>query len=199
MFIISNAITLVLVMDPFGNIPAFLALLSHMAPNRRRRVILRELIIALAILIIFLLFGGYILKGMHISEPALSIAGGIILFLIALKMIFPETVRGHGAVGDEDPLIVPLAVPLIAGPSTIVMVTLLATQYPERMMETLSALLIAWLSTVVILLLSDLLRTLMGTRILKAIERLMGMILTTVAVQMLLSGIAEYLSSLGMI
>lgn len=199
MFIISNAITLVLVMDPFGNIPAFLALLSHMDPNRRRRVILRELIIALGILIIFLLFGGYILKGMHISEPALSIAGGIILFLIALKMIFPETVRGHSAVGDEDPLIVPLAVPLIAGPSTIVMVTLLATQHPGRMMETLSALLIAWLSTVITLLLSDLLRNMMGTRILKAIERLMGMILTTVAVQMLLSGIAEFLSSLGVI
>ncbi|WP_319416242.1 MarC family protein [Marispirochaeta aestuarii] len=199
MFIISNAITLLLVMDPFGNIPAFLALLSNMDPGRRRRVILRELIIALAILIIFLLFGGYILKGMHISEPALSIAGGLILFLIALKMIFPETVRGQGISGDEEPLIVPLAVPLIAGPSTIVMLTLLATRHPDRITETFLALLIAWLSTVLILLLSDLLRTLMGTRILKAIERLMGMILTTVAVQMLLSGIAEYLSSLGMI
>ena len=186
-------------MDPFGNIPAFLALLSYMEPGRRRRVILRELIIALGILIIFLLFGGYILKGMHISEPALTIAGGIILFLIALKMIFPESVRGSGSAVEEEPLIVPLAVPLIAGPSTIVMLTLLATRAPDRKMETFLSLLIAWVFTVIILLLADFLRALMGTRILKAIERLMGMILTTMAVQMLLSGTAEYLSSIGII
>ena len=198
MFIISNAITLALVMDPFGNIPAFLSILSHMETRRRRRVILRELIIALVILVLFLFFGGYILKGMHISQPALSIAGGIILFLIALKMIFPESVRGASAKNEEDPLIVPLAVPLVAGPSTIVMVTLLSSQNSERIPESLLALLIAWGTTALILLLSDALRLILGTRILKAIERLMGMILTTMAVQMLLTGLAEYLAGLGL-
>jgi multiple antibiotic resistance protein len=198
MFIMSNAITLILVMDPFGNIPPFLSILSHMPPRRRRRVILRELIIALFILVLFLFFGGYILKGMHISEPALTIAGGIILFLIALKMIFPGT-SGVQITPDDDPLIVPLAVPLVAGPSTIVMVTLLSTRTPGGSLESLASLLVAWSVTAVILLLSDALRLLLGTRILKAIERLMGMILTTMAVQMLLTGTAEYLTGLGIV
>ena len=197
MFIMSNAITLILVMDPFGDIPPFLSILSHMQPRQRRRVILRELVIALFILVLFLFFGGYILKGMHISEPALTIAGGIILFLIALKMIFPESVDGRVTSADDDPLIVPLAVPLVAGPSTIVMVTLLSTRTAGSSLESLASLLVAWSATAIILLLSDALRLLLGTRILKAIERLMGMILTTMAVQMLLTGTAEYLTGLG--
>jgi MarC family membrane protein len=199
MFILSNAITLILVMDPFGNIPPFLSILSHMQPRQRRRVILRELIIALFILVLFLFFGGYILKGMHISEPALTIAGGIILFLIALKMIFPQTAGSQAAPADEDPLIVPLAVPLVAGPSTIVMVTLLSTRTAGSSLESLASLLVAWSATALILLLADALRLLLGTHILKAIERLMGMILTTMAVQMLLTGTAEYLTGLGIV
>ena len=197
MFTLSNAIILILVMDPFGNIPAFLLLLSRMDPPRRRRVILRELLIALSILIVFLFFGGFILRGMHISEPALSIAGGLILFLIALRMIFPDTMRGQTITEDEEPFIVPLAIPLIAGPSTIVMIILLSTQNPRRIPEILAALLIAWLTTVLVLLLSDAFSRYMGPRLLKAVERLMGMILTTMAVQMLLTGFTDYLQSLS--
>lgn len=198
--IISSAITLLLVMDPFGNIPPFLSLLSHIDGRRRKLIIIREMLIAFAILMLFLFFGDFILKGMHITEPALSIAGGVILFLIAIKMIFPEQTKGSSFSNQgEDPLIVPLAVPLVAGPSAMVLVTLLSTRYPEERIDVLFSVLIAWGVTATILVLADFLGNLLGPKLLKAIERLMGMILTTMATQMLLSGIEEYLTAIGML
>jgi multiple antibiotic resistance protein len=171
-----------------------------MEPQRRRRVILRETLIALALLVVFLLFGQYILAGLHISEDSLSIGGGVVLFLIALRMIFPRTdasteddARSH-IDRNQEPLLVPLAVPLIAGPSSMAMVILFATQYPDRLLIWLVALLIAWVPSTLILLSSDLIRRYLGKRVIKAIERLMGMILITLAVEMLLGGIAEFLA-----
>ena len=191
----SAAIALVLVMDPFGNLPVFISLLGDFEPKRRRRIIIREMLIALAVLTLFLFFGKYILAGLHISQPALSIAGGVILFLIALRMIFPgPTATPESSAGGE-PMVVPLAVPLIAGPSTMATVILFSTRYPDRVLEWFSALAIAWAVTFGLLFASDVLARVLGTRGLKAIERLSGMILTTLAVQMLLSGIAEFLES----
>ncbi len=196
MTILSAVITLILVMDPFGGIPVFLSLLQHSPARRRRMIILREMAIALGILMLFLFFGKFILSGLHISEPALNISGGIILFLIALRMIFPrpQPVEDRGRV--EEPIVVPLAVPLIAGPSTLATVILLATRHPEAILNWLAALLIAWSAALLILLFADLLSKLLGTRVIQAIERLMGMILTTMAVQMLLSGVGVFLRSL---
>jgi multiple antibiotic resistance protein len=196
MTLLSAVITLILVMDPFGGIPVFLSLLQHSPARRRRMIILREMAIALGILVLFLFFGKFILSGLHISEPALNISGGVILFLIALRMIFPRQVQEEDPGKAEEPIVVPLAVPLIAGPSTLATVILLATRHPEAILNWLFALLIAWSAALLVLLFSDLLRKLLGTRVIQAIERLMGMILTTMAVQMLLSGVREFLLSI---
>lgn len=192
----SALITLVLVMDPFGSIPVFLSLLGRVSPRRRRVVIVREMLIALGVLVLFLLFGRYILAGLHVSGPALSIAGGVILLLIAIRMIFPSSTHAAEAAAESEPVIVPLAVPLIAGPSAIATVTLLSTRFPGALGRWLLALGGAWATSLAVLLCSDLLGRVLGTRVLKAIERLMGMILTTLAVQMLLSGLQEFLEGL---
>jgi len=183
-------------MDPLGNIPLFLSVLNHVEPKKRKRIILRESFIAFIILVLFLLFGQYILEGMHISQPALSIAGGIILFLIAIRMIFPHEGPEDKAKQRTEPFIVPLAVPLIAGPSTMTIVMLLAHQAPYDMPRWVLALTIAWFITTVILVFAESLRKLLGERGLTAIERLMGMILTTMAVQMFLSGYEQFLHSI---
>lgn len=198
MSLLSATLTLFLVMDPLGNIPIFLGLLSDQSPQRRRTIIVREMVIALVILVAFLYAGEFVLRAMHISEPALSIGGGVVLFLIALRMIFPN--RGHqdvtGSVDAGDPLIVPLAVPLVAGPSTMATIILFSTQFPGERTRWLAALVIAWAIALVVLLGGELLRRVLGRRGLAAMERLMGMILTTISVQMLLTGIEMFIVSL---
>ncbi len=183
-------------MDPFGNIPVFISLLEPVEPGRRLGVILREMGIALGVLLLFLFFGRYILAGMQISESALNISAGVLLFIIALRMIFPPRAVDHEEEGREEPLIVPLAVPLIAGPSSITIVVLFTTQAPQKIWTWLGALIAAWALSTIILMLSAPLRSLLGPRLLGAIERLMGMILTTLAVQMLLSGLRTFLAAL---
>lgn len=191
MSIITATITLFLIMDPLGNIPIFLSVLKGVEQSRRRRIILRETFIALIILTAFLFWGQYILHGMQISMPALSIAGGIILFLIAIKMIFPQT-EEEKSKNMGEPFIVPLAVPMIAGPSTMAMVMLMATREPTKMWEWAIALFIAWSLSTVILLCGEFLRKILGDQGLIAVERLMGMILTTMSVQMFLTGVATF-------
>jgi multiple antibiotic resistance protein len=195
MMMFSTALLLFLVMDPVGNIPPFLTVLRNVPPNRRRRIILRELIIALAVLMFFLFFGPFILRLLQIKGPALSIAGGIILFMIAIRMVFPATEGTHPITEKDEPFIVPLAIPLVAGPSAIAMVLLLMTREPERWLEWALALIFAWIVCSVILLLSSKLSDLLGPKGLQAMERLMGMILTTVAVQMFITGLQQFLSS----
>jgi multiple antibiotic resistance protein len=189
--IYSAAITLIIVMDPLGNIPIFLAILNNVEPNRRSWVILREALFAYLILVLFLFAGKHILSGLHVTESALGIGGGIILFLIAIKMIFPPNEEQRDKVMGE-PFIVPLAVPLTAGPSAIATVLLLATQEPTMLFSWLASLTIAIVICTAILLCAGKLRTLLGQKGLVAIERLMGMILTTVSVQMFLDGINHY-------
>lgn len=188
------AVTLFLIMDPLGNIPIFLSVLSRVAPERRRKILIRELMIALALMLVFLFIGPGILHLLGLSREAISIGGGLVLMIIAIRMIFPS--RG-GVMGDDEndgePLIVPLAVPLIAGPSVLATLVLMAETGPDRSVDWLIALGGAWLVTAIILLMSQQLFKLLGQRGLKAIERLMGMILISVAVQMLLNGFKSYL------
>ena len=185
-------ITLTLVMDPLGNIPVFLAILRNYDIRTQTRIILRESVIAFLILALFVFFGCYILHGLHITTSALSIAGGIILFIIALRMIFPSEQK---AIREdfEEPLIVPLAVPLTAGPSAMAMVLLFVTRDPHHLWLVFLGVLIASAIFTVIMSFAPFLMKILGKRGLMAIERLMGMILTTIAVQMFLSGIAQYL------
>lgn len=196
MSILSAAVILTLVMDPVGNAPIFKAVLGSLPAKRRLRIIVRELLIALAILALFLFFGPQLLTAMKLTPPALAIAGGVVLFLVAIRMIFPGTGVAIIQEGDDEPFIVPLAMPMIAGPATITIVVLFTTREPDRVMEWLAALLIAWVVSAVVLVSSDYLLGRIGERGQRALVRLMGMILTAIAVQMLLNGIGEFLTSL---
>ena len=194
MDIVSAATLLFLVMDPLGNIPIFLSVLEDVAPERRTRVLLRELLLALLVLVVFLFFGQFLLGFLQLSEHAIRIAGGIILFLIALKMVFPMQRSAHATEELQgEPLLVPLAVPMVAGPSAMAVVMLLASNSPERMPEWLLALFAAWLLSSLILVSANGLKRFLGRRGLIAMERLMGMLLVALAVQMLLEGVSSYL------
>jgi len=184
----SAAILLFFVMDPIGNIPLFLAALGPVDPARRPRVVVREMAIAYALLVAFLFAGRPLLATLGISEPALTIAGGIVLFLIALKMVFPAA---HGALGEPvegEPFVVPLAVPYVAGPSALATVLLMTSRDPGRHMEWFLAISAAWLASAVILLLGATLSRFLGDKGITALERLMGMVLVASAVQMFLDG-----------
>lgn len=189
MTIYTAMITLFLILDPFGNIPIYLSFLKKLPQKRRYFVIIREMIIALVILIIFLFFGRFFLNSLHISSPALTISGGVILFLIAIKMIFPAEFHSLHDENSDEPLIVPLAIPAVAGPTSIAMLILYSTKYPDKIFHWLFALVIAWVLTLLILLLSNFLNKILGSKIIHAIEKLMGIILTTMAVEMLITGI----------
>ena len=196
MNIYSATVTLFLVMDPLGNIPVFLSLLKQVDPTRRTKIILRESLIAFAILTLFLFCVKPILTSLHISEEALGIAGGIILFLIAIKMLFPMGQKIAEQTQGE-PFIVPMAIPLLAGPSSMTTVILFASQAPHQMGKWFTALAAASLIATLLLLIAVPLQKLLGVKVIAALERLMGMILTTIAVQMFLTGLGTYLSSLG--
>jgi MarC family membrane protein len=189
MDIVSAAVLLFLVMDPLGNVPFFLTALKDVDPARQKRVVVRELLIALAVLVIFLFAGRFILRLLQVSEPALTLAGGVILLLIALRMIFPSAERPLHEDVQGEPFIVPLAIPYVAGPSALATELLMMSREPGRWPEWLLALVLAWLVTSVILFSASGLRRYLGQRGLIALERLMGMVLITVAIQMLLTGI----------
>lgn len=191
---LSATVLLFLVMDPFGNIPVFLSLLSGLPPGRARVILVRELLIALGVLIVFLFAGRYILHVLQITEPALSISGGVILFLIALKMIFSDVQEMFGKAPEGEPFIVPLAVPLIAGPSAVATVLLLMARQPAMWPNWLVAILCAWFVSGVILYFANSLSRVLRKRGAMAIQRLSGMLLTTVAVQMFLTGLGQFLS-----
>lgn len=191
---LSAAVMLFLILDPLGNIPVFYSLLAGMPEARRRKVILRELVIALGVLLVFLFAGRSILHFLGLQQSSLSIAGGVILFLIALNMVFP-TKGIHSEVESDDPFIVPLAVPLVAGPSAIAALLLLVTSQPDRLWEWAGALCVAWLLSAIILLASTRLMALIGNRGLRAIEKLMGMLLIMIAVQMFLDGLKVYMGA----
>ena len=193
MSIVSSALLLLLVMDPLGNIPAFLSALKDVDPARQPRIVIRELLIALVIMIVFLFAGQVVLGLFHISESALTIAGGVILFLIALRMVFPSADRQSEDVTGE-PFIVPLAIPFVAGPSLLATELLLMSREPERWRDWLLALAGAWLATAIILMLASRLRAFLSQKGLVAMERLMGMVLVAIAVQMFLSGIERWQS-----
>lgn len=191
MELFSTAILLFLIMDPLGNIPVFLAVLKDVDPARRSRIIRRELLIAFAIMCLFLLSGAPVLRALGLSREAVGIGGAIVLFIIALRMIFP--LRG-GVMGDEEisgePLIVPLAVPLVAGPSLLATLILLMENAPNHLWTNFAAMTLAWLGSALILLCAPFFYRILGHRGLKAIERLMGMILICLAVQMMLNALS---------
>lgn len=190
----SAATMLFLIMDPLGNLPIFMSILKTIEPKRRKWVLARELAFSLAIMLLFLFSGQAVLDFLNVKQEAVSIAGGIILFLIAIRMIFPQPGTSAAISGDQEPFLVPLAIPLVAGPSVLAALILLANQDPTRMTDWTLALLSAWFVSATILMFSGSLHRVLGERGLAAVERLMGMILIMIAIQMFLDGVGNYYS-----
>lgn len=194
MSLLSIAFSLFLLMDPIGNIPFYISFLKGVDPKRQRVVIFREMIIALFIIIVFNFIGDALMGFLHVTNDTIQIAGGIILFLICLKMIFPSHHDSNDALPHEaEPFIVPLAVPLVAGPSVLSAV-MIYTKQEENNWIMVGAIMLAWCASLVILMSSSFLKNVLGWRGIMALERLMGLILTLIAVQMFLSGVSAFVS-----
>jgi small neutral amino acid transporter SnatA (MarC family) len=188
----SALVVLLLVLDPLGNLPIMLSLLKNVPPEKRSRLIMLECLIAFSALLVFMLTGSAFLELIHLSDRALQVAGGVILFMVAVRLVFPGPTGVFGDLGDRPPLIFPLAIPLIAGPSAVATVLLMASRQPERMLEWTAALACAMVVTTIILLSGGWLLRILGEAVLSAIEKLMGLILTAVAVEMILEGTYQY-------
>jgi len=190
---LSAFVLLLLVLDPFGSLPIFISVLRGVAPERRRRVALREVAIAFSVLAIFMVAGQGFLSLMRLSERSLEVAGGVILLIISIRMIFASGGEIYAAdSSSREPFIFPLAVPLLAGPSAMATVLLLASRQPERMLSWLGALTAAMAISGAVLLSADRLRKWLGSSMVAAIEKLMGLVLTAVAVEMILAGLKRY-------
>ena len=190
---LSALVLLLLVLDPFGSLPVFISVMRQVAPERRTRVALRESALAFGVLLAFMLTGQAFLSLMRLSERSLEVAGGVILLIIAVRMIFASggEIYAVDAKGRE-PLIFPLAVPLLAGPSAMATVLLLASRQPERLLDWVAALSVAMLFSALVLLGADRIRRWIGSSMVSAVEKLMGLVLTAIAVEMILAGLKRY-------
>ena len=193
MEILSVSVTLFLIMDPFGNIPVFLSILEGVPPSRRRVVLVRELLLALCVIVVFVFCGRYVMSFLGLRQESVSIAGGIILFLIALRMVFPSSGTQTGKYLEGEPFLVPLAIPLVAGPSLLAVLLVLSTAGLETLLVLLFAAVLAWAATFLVLFSSTFLVRFLTRRGLVAVERLMGMVLIALSVQLFLEGVSSYL------
>ena len=191
-YFISTALLLFLVIDPLGNVPLFLSATRHINPARRQWVIARELLIALGIMVAFFFVGSWFLGILHITSPAMAIGGGLILMFIAVKMVFPNASSPLVEDVKGEPLIVPMAVPYVAGPSILATEVILVHQSQSQWPLLLLALGSAWLVASIILFCSGFLHRILGDRGITAMERLMGMVLVLIAAQMLLDGMKDF-------
>ncbi|MEA3086129.1 MULTISPECIES: MarC family protein [Paraburkholderia] len=194
---VSATVLLILITDPLGNIPLFISCLRGVSPKRRTIVILREVAIAFAILLIFMVVGDGFLRMMSLTDQSLRIGGGIVLFLIALRMVFPHP---DGPLGGDtrggEPLIVPLAIPALAGPSALATVMLLTSQAPGKMLEWIGALTVTMIVCAIVLMLAERIQAWLGERAMMAFERLMGLVLVAISVEMMLGGIRSFVHQL---
>ena len=190
---VSAFVLLLLVLDPFGSLPIFISVLKGVPPERRTRVAVREVLIAFCVLLAFMFAGQGFLNLMHLSERSLEVAGGVILLIIAIRMIFTSGSQIYASDGGaREPFIFPLAVPLLAGPSAMATVLLLASRQPQQLMQWVGAVSAAMLVCGVVMLAADRIRKLLGHSMVSAIEKLMGLVLTAIAVEMILAGLKRY-------
>ena len=195
MTLLSTAALLFFILDPFGNVPKFLVALRGTAREQRDRIMVRELAIALSVMVVFLFVGQHLLDLMHVTEKSLSVGGGLLLLMIAFRMVFPAPVDPDQA-GEPEPFIVPLAIPYFAGPATLATVAVLGSSEPGRIWVWLAAIFLAWLAASTVILLGSRIAGVLGSRGLIAIERVMGMLLIAIAVEMLFTGVASFVTSL---
>jgi MarC family membrane protein len=191
---VSALVLLLLVLDPFGSLPIFISVLRGVPPERRPRVAAREVTIAFSVLLVFMLAGQGFLQIMRLSERSLEVAGGVLLLIIAIRMVFAGGGEVYASAGGEgrEPFIFPLAVPLLAGPSAMATVLLLASRQPDRLWTWIGALTVAMAVSGAVLLSADRLRRLLGPSMVSALEKLMGLVLTAIAVEMILAGLKRY-------
>ena len=183
-------LSLLFIMDPFGDTPFFIALLAPFSPKTQRFIIIRESLIALFVLLLFALFGNRILHLINISTSTIAIAGGIILFVIAFHMLFPTQEVIESENENNIPFIVPIAIPLIAGPG--VMSTLIIYSHAvSQKWELVLALFLAWAISTVIYLSLPFIKKIMGHSGINALGKLGGILLIMIATQMISDGIIE--------
>ena len=192
---VSAFILLLLVLDPLGSLPVFIPIMRSVPSERRRIVAVREVGIAFCVLLAFMFLGDAFLRVMRLSERSLEVAGGVILLMVAIRMIFSHEGGVYGTPDGKEPVIFPLAVPLLAGPSAMATVLLLASRQPDRVLEWVGALTCAMLVSGTVLLLCDRIRKLLGDSVVSALEKLMGLVLTAIAVEMILAGLKRYFFS----
>ena len=186
---------LFLLMNPIGNVPIYLALLKEIPPRRQAQIILRELAMALAILLLFQFVGQGLLNLLGVKKDALLIAGGLILLIIAMRMIFPpEKSTTKITEKKEEPFLVPLAIPLVAGPAILSAIIIYSNEVSTLPLT--FAILSAWALVTVILVSAPMLLKLLKERGILACERLMGLILILIASQMFLNGLRIFFSCL---
>ncbi len=196
MTFLSTVILFLLVIDPFGNIPIFISALKAVPERRRPMVVLREHLFAFAIFVAFMFFGQRFLGVLQLSSSSMGIAGGVVILLVALRMIFPSREGIFGEFPQGEPFFVPLAVPCIAGPSTLTAILLLTARAPERRIEWIAAMSVAMVVSAVVALGAGRLAKTLGERGIAGFERLVGLILAAMSVEMLLRGIEEYVRHL---
>lgn len=189
---LSAFILLLLVLDPLGSLPIYIPILRQVPANRRNLVAAREVGIALIVLLFFMYFGDSFLRVMRLSERSLEVAGGVILLMVAIRMIFSPATGVYGVPEGKEPLIFPLAIPLLAGPSAMATVLLLASRQPESMTTWIAALFAAMAVSGLVLLMCERIRNWVGDSVVSATEKLMGLVLTAIAVEMILAGLKRY-------
>jgi MarC family membrane protein len=193
---LSAVVLLLLVADPFGNVPIFVSALRDVAPQRRLRIVLRECLIAFCVLSVFVFAGRPFLQTLGLSEVSLQIGGAVVLMLVALRMVFPSPEGVYGSAPGGEPFIVPLAVPALAGPSALATVMLLVSRDPTRSLEWVAAIAVVMAISALILVSADRLQRLLGERVTLAFERLMGLVLAAIAVELLLRGVRTFVATL---
>lgn len=193
---VSAVVLLLLVCDPLGNIPIFVGALRQCAPQRRRRIILRECLIAFGVLVAFVFVGQPFLSLLGLSEQSLQIGGAVVLMLVALRMVFPSKDGVYGDAPGGEPFIVPLAVPAIAGPSALATVLLLVSREPQRLWWWIGAIAIVMAVSALVLTFADRLSHWLGERVILAAERLMGLVLAAMAVELMLRGVRTFIGTL---
>lgn len=195
----SYIVTLILVMDPFGNIPLFITALKRVPTERRTKVLLRELFIALLIMMAFLFAGAKMLAWLGIAKYSLGVSGGIVLFIMSIKLVFNSSMDEQAQINqkDEEPFLVPLAIPLIAGPASLSMLMILSAGAPDKVGSLFIAVMIASILNGIVLLLSFPISNVLGRRGIVALERLTGLIMVLISVNMMMGGISEFVKSLS--
>lgn len=194
MNLFSIAFSLFLLIDAVGNIPLFISFLKGINPARQRAIILREMVIALFIILLFSFAGELLMSFLQITPDTIQIAGGIILFILALKMVFPPAHDPNEALPhDSEPFIVPLAIPLVAGPAVLAAVIIYTNQEANHLIM-MGAIMLAWGASLLILILAPSIQKIFGSKGITALERLMGLLLTLIGIQMLMNGVSSFIT-----